>query len=154
MVHCRFTAAVAEMLVQSTQTELHLLPALPRDKWREGSVRGLRARGDVTVNVSWKEGNLQKAHLWTTTQTSLRTLHYGGVAVPVALTSGSVLTFDGRLKCLGARPIITTCFSSWITRRYLIRNFPGRREEKAQVMVSQELKPRSTVCGLKASPLL
>ncbi|XP_078430290.1 1,2-alpha-L-fucosidase [Wolffia australiana] len=106
-----FTAAIAEMLVQSTQTELRLLPALPRDKWPYGSARGLKARGGVTVNVAWKEGRLREARLLSTAETRRRILRHGGAAVAVELTRGHVFTFDGRLRLLGSFPL-TTSFSS------------------------------------------
>jgi len=49
------TTGVTEMLLQSQNGEIHILPALPR-AWPSGSVRGLRARGDVTVGICWSNG--------------------------------------------------------------------------------------------------
>ncbi len=54
------TAGMAEMLLQSHLGELHLLPALP-DIWKEGSVKGLKARGNYTVNINWQENKIRNA---------------------------------------------------------------------------------------------
>ena len=56
------TAAIAEALVQSHHATIALLPALP-PQWPSGSVSGLRARGDVTVDIEWDDGRLVRARL-------------------------------------------------------------------------------------------
>jgi len=50
------------MLLQSQNGELHLLPALP-SAWRSGSVRGLVARGNVVVDMAWRDGALVSSDL-------------------------------------------------------------------------------------------
>lgn len=57
------TAAIAEMILQSQNQHIQLLPALPVDNWPNGFVIGLRARGNYQVNIWWSNGSLDKAQI-------------------------------------------------------------------------------------------
>ncbi len=88
-------AGVIEMLMQSEYTvredspltTIELLPALP-DKWKDGSVSGIRARGGITVDMTWKDKQVTSLTL-TAQQPCTVTLVMNGEQKTVKLNKGS-----------------------------------------------------------------
>lgn len=52
-----FAAAISEMLLQSQNNDIELLPAIP-EQWKRGQIKGIKARGGYTVDFSWKNGKV------------------------------------------------------------------------------------------------
>ena len=57
-------AAMLEMLIQSHDGGIELLPA-PVEAWKEGSASGLKARGNVEVDIQWKDGKVTDWKLYS-----------------------------------------------------------------------------------------
>jgi alpha-L-fucosidase 2 len=71
------SAGIAEMLLQSHESVLEILPALP-EEWTDGTIKGLRARGNLTVDIHWKNGRLTKAVIYTEEDINTVKLRYSG----------------------------------------------------------------------------
>jgi alpha-L-fucosidase 2 len=69
------SAGICEMLLQSHDGAIHLLPALP-DAWPEGQVKGLRARGGFIVGEQWSGGKLSATTVLSTIGGTLRLRSY------------------------------------------------------------------------------
>lgn len=89
-------AAIAEMLVQSDDNSVTLLPALPA-AWPRGRVTGLRARGGIALGLEWRDGKLARATLTADANRGL-TVRVGDRTTKVALRGGMPLQLDGQLQ--------------------------------------------------------
>jgi alpha-L-fucosidase 2 len=86
------TAGIAEMLIQSHQGFIELLPALPVE-WTEGEVKGLRARGGFEVDMKWKEGILTSANIKSLSGNK-GVLRYHGKDLELAMKKDESQKFD------------------------------------------------------------
>ena len=80
------TAAIAHMLVQSTSDTITLLKALPK-AWRDGSVKGLCAKGGVVIDLTW-EGGLAKTVSIFAKKDYQGSIYCNGVVERIVLTKG------------------------------------------------------------------
>ncbi|MFW6256860.1 MAG: glycosyl hydrolase family 95 catalytic domain-containing protein [Bacillota bacterium] len=90
------TAGIAEMLVQSHQEKIHLLPALP-EAWSEGKVTGLCARGGFEVDIFWEKGVLTKAVIRAKVDNNCQ-VKYEEKEVKLELKKGDFLILDRNLQ--------------------------------------------------------
>ena len=87
------TSGITEMLMQSSNGELHLLPALP-DVWQNGSITGLRAIGGFQiVSIEWKDGKVVKAVIKSTLGGNLRLRTHNAMKLS---TGGALKKATGR----------------------------------------------------------
>jgi alpha-L-fucosidase 2 len=86
-------SGIAEMLLQSQNDEIQLLPALPK-AWPKGSVSGLRARGSFVVDIAWQDGKLTGATIHSLNGNPCH-LRYGNVTRLVKIKKGESFQWDG-----------------------------------------------------------
>jgi alpha-L-fucosidase 2 len=87
------TAGVAEMLLQSHDGAIHLLPATPKN-WSDGQYSGLRARGGVTVDAAWAGGKLTRATLKPSISGIQNLRVPPGTAIAAISSNDLVIAFD------------------------------------------------------------
>jgi alpha-L-fucosidase 2 len=91
-------AAIAEMLLQSQEGTIDLLPALP-SAWNEGTVTGLCARGGFEVSITWQSGVLTSATIHSKLGGPCH-INYNGNEIVLQTRKGQSITLDGNLHTL------------------------------------------------------
>lgn len=91
-----YTAAVAELLLQSHEGFLRILPALP-PLWKNGGVRGIKARGNIEVDIEWQEGHLVKLGLLSKRKKTIK-IKYGSETVEISLPKNTKIWLNPALK--------------------------------------------------------
>jgi alpha-L-fucosidase 2 len=87
-------SGITEMLLQSQNDEIQILPALPK-AWPTGSVKGLRARGGFEVDITWEDGKLVFTDVHCLAGNACR-LRYGRVTRLVHAEKGQEILWDGK----------------------------------------------------------
>ncbi len=90
------TAGLAEMLLQSQNGIVQILPALPA-AWPEGEIKGLKARGNFEVSIRWRNGVAEKITVMSLSGAPLN-LAYRGNSNFMETKKGMVYKFDSNLK--------------------------------------------------------
>ncbi|MEN7549469.1 glycoside hydrolase N-terminal domain-containing protein [Rapidithrix thailandica] len=86
------TAGIAEMLLQSHAGVLDILPALP-GVWAQGSVKGLKARGGYTVDITWDNGTLKQVRILAN-RPGACTVNHGEKKITLNFQKGETKTLD------------------------------------------------------------
>ena len=81
------TAGICEMLMQCDGENMDLLPALP-DSWQQGNIQGIKARGNYTLNLYWKDKKVSKAEIISHAEGRL-TVNYNGKSKKITLKRGT-----------------------------------------------------------------
>ncbi len=89
-------SGIAEMILQSQAGVIELLPALPK-AWPTGSVKGLRARGNFTVDIAWQDGKLVSATIHSPGKNSCK-VRYGDKIVDLKIKAGGTIRLNENLE--------------------------------------------------------
>ncbi|SIQ97961.1 glycoside hydrolase family 95 protein [Maribacter ulvicola] len=92
------TAALAEMLLQSHNDEINILPALPK-ALPKGKITGLMARGGFEVDIEWENGDLQKVKI-TSRLGNPAKIRYGAKIIAYTMDKGDSIILDQNLSVI------------------------------------------------------
>lgn len=88
------TAAIAEMIVQSTMERIVLLPALP-SAWESGHLYGVKARGGITLDIEWEKGQLTLCR-FTAAYNVQTVVKYKDQVIPLNMKAGEQITLNNK----------------------------------------------------------
>ena len=91
-----YTAGVAELLMQSHEGFIRLLPALPKN-WAKGTIKGLKARGAITVDLTWLDGKLKEVTLQSDIDQT-KEISYNRKTLKINFIKGKKYAFNSELK--------------------------------------------------------
>lgn len=90
-----YTAGIAEMLLQShEENTIRILPALPK-AWKNGHITGLKARGGLTVDISWSNNLLNEVSIKSKYDTKFK-MNYNGEEIPVIIKQGETFIHNNK----------------------------------------------------------
>lgn len=92
------TAGITEMLLQSHEGEVELLPALP-SAWKKGYIHGIMARGGFEVDMDWENGIITRARILSKNGNQLK-LRYHGKVIAIPTEKGKEYRFDNNLNAV------------------------------------------------------
>jgi len=90
------TAGIAEMLMQSHNSVIQILPALPAE-WGNGNIKGLRARGGFEIDIEWKNEKLTELKIKSLNGNPCKIM-YGDLISDIKIGSGETNVLDGELN--------------------------------------------------------
>ena len=91
-----YTAAVAELLLQSHEGFLRILPALPNN-WQTGEIKGLKAKGNIEVDIAWEKGKLEQLTLTSVADKTVK-IKYKNKEVEIKLTKNKKTIVNENLE--------------------------------------------------------
>lgn len=130
-------AGIVEMLMQSHDGDVHLLPAIP-DEWRDGSISGIVARGGFVIDMEWKGGRLVKADILSRLGGELN-VRYGDQTKTYNTKKGQRVTFVP--KPPAAEPSVTSKVKDDGSTELSVLSADGKLLKKYQANLSKHYSP-------------
>lgn len=93
-----YTAGVVELLLQSHEGFIRVLPTLP-ENWASGKISGLKARGNIKVDLEWEDGKLIKIGL-VSQKNKTSSIKYKDVSITIELTKNKKIWLDKNLNII------------------------------------------------------